>query len=300
MTCDISRISRCIISGAFGDAFGGPYENRPGPIELQENASLVLSDDTQLTLATCEAIVIAHGAAVPSIIAAQMARWHSGGRVTGAGAATTKALSELAFGGHWALVGRKGEMAAGCGAAMRIAPLAFILDPADASARQVIRDVSRITHHNEEAYCGALAVALAIRAAWTDAWTRGAGLLEIVAEGLPDCATRDRCRELANVGRLCALQEMATRFGCSGHVVDVVPLALLAAERAALTFSAILEEIVKVGGDTDTAASIMGQIVGASLGFPGVQQDFLSKVADSDTVVEIAANFANLVGRPPL
>ena len=45
---------------------------------------------------------------------------------------------------------------------MRIAPLAFFLDPEDAGDRQLIRDVCRITHHNEEAYVGALAVVTAV------------------------------------------------------------------------------------------------------------------------------------------
>lgn len=52
---------------------------------------------------------------------------------------------------------------AGNGAAMRIAPLAFHVDPALAQDRQVIRDVCRITHHNDEAYVGALAIVGAVR-----------------------------------------------------------------------------------------------------------------------------------------
>jgi len=45
---------------------------------------------------------------------------------------------------------------------MRIAPLAFVLDPLKARDRTIIRDVCRITHHNEESYVGTLAVVLAI------------------------------------------------------------------------------------------------------------------------------------------
>ena len=50
---------------------------------------------------------------------------------------------------------------------MRIAPLAFFCDPSDETARRTIRDVARITHHHEEAYVGALAVVVAIRAVST-------------------------------------------------------------------------------------------------------------------------------------
>src|SRR5262245_24138963 len=68
--------------------------------------------------------------------------------VPGLGSSTLKALRDLSAGAHWALAGARGEYAAGAGAAMRIAPLAFLLDPASADDRVLIRDVARITHHS--------------------------------------------------------------------------------------------------------------------------------------------------------
>src|ERR1044071_6644137 len=118
-----------------------------------------------MTLATCEAISEI-GSIDPAAIADSLTSWFKRGRLVGLGASTYKALSELSQGGHWALVGRKGEMAAGNGAAMRIAPLAFYLDATKRDSRTLIHDVCRITHHNEEAYAGALAVLLAVHAAW--------------------------------------------------------------------------------------------------------------------------------------
>src|SRR5262249_55518372 len=141
--------------------------------------------------ATCEAITSC-SRIDPTIIADTFADWHKKARFTGLGASTYKALRELCQGGHWALVGRKGEMAAGNGAAMRIAPLAFLLNPAEHQARQTIRDVSRITHHNEEAYAGALAVVTAVRAAWKDAWDGENNLIEQIIALLPDTSVRDR------------------------------------------------------------------------------------------------------------
>ena len=106
----------------------------------------------------------------PATIADAYVERFRSGPIAGLGASTLKALVELDAGGHWALVGRKGEMAAGNGAAMRIAPLAFCLDPATPDGRQKIRDVSRITHHNDEAYAGALAMVIAVRAAYDGTW----------------------------------------------------------------------------------------------------------------------------------
>jgi ADP-ribosylglycohydrolase len=142
-----NRILGCILGGAIGDASGSPYEGAEGPVQFRTCQKWQLSDDTQLTLATCEAIASNHGRVEPSAIADHLASWHKQARISGMGGATYKALSELVQGGHWALVGRKGEYAAGNGAAMRIAPLAFCLDPTDPVDRQKIRDVSRITHH---------------------------------------------------------------------------------------------------------------------------------------------------------
>jgi ADP-ribosylglycohydrolase len=71
-------------------------------------------------------------------------------------------LRDLEAGAQWALAGAKGERTAGNGAAVRIAPLTFLLDPFDATDHVIIHDVCRITHHNDEGYCGALAVLIAI------------------------------------------------------------------------------------------------------------------------------------------
>ena len=48
---------------------------------------------------------------------------------------------------------------------MRIVPIALYLSSCTDADRQIIRDICRITHHNEEAYAGALAVVFAIQVA---------------------------------------------------------------------------------------------------------------------------------------
>src|SRR5262249_3514592 len=159
-------------------------------IEMSDEDEWRLSDDTQLTLATLEAITSCGGSVDPAVIADHFARWHRASRVTGIGASTFKALSELVAGGHWALVGRRGERPAGSGAAVRAAPLVFFPDPNAHAARMTIRDVSRITHHHEEAYAGALAVVIAVRAAGASLWDGSDSLLRLVAEILPDTGTR--------------------------------------------------------------------------------------------------------------
>ncbi|MDH3349568.1 MAG: ADP-ribosylglycohydrolase family protein, partial [Desulfobulbaceae bacterium] len=116
------RIMGCIVGGAIGDYIGSPLEGRVGPIEVHIPKQSMLTDDTQLTLATCEAIM--HGGGLePEAIAHSFVDWFSKRRVSGMGSSTLKALRDLSIGGHWALAGARGERAAGNGAAMRIAPL---------------------------------------------------------------------------------------------------------------------------------------------------------------------------------
>ncbi len=283
----------CIVGGALGDAFGEAYEGLQDAAEPNAERPWRLTDDTQLTLATCEAIVAA-GKVDPATIGAVFADKWRRRLITGAGASITKALTELAAGGHWALVGRRGDMAAGNGAAMRVAPLAFLLDPTLPDDRTVLRDVCRITHHSDEAYCGALAVLWANRLAYRREWPgKSADLVGTVADHLPDCGVRDRLRAFAIDSPTIAAA--AAKYGAGGHVVQSVPLAILAAQSIhALGFVATLKKLIEVGGDTDTNASIAGQIAGAYLGYASLPQEWIDRLPDHHLLVDGVRQFASV------
>jgi ADP-ribosylglycohydrolase len=284
----IDRIVGCIVGGAIGDALGGPYEGQAGPIELDPDAPWRLSDETQLTLATCEAITQA-GRVSPEDIAAAFADWYRTGRIHGVGASTLKALRDLSVGGHWALAGRSGERAAGNGAAMRVAPLAFVLDPADDEARRTLRDICRITHHHDEAYAGGLAIVAAVRAVIREHATTT--LIADVAAALPDTNVRDWLREMA-AARV-SIGDAARRWGCSGYVAESVPLAILAASHwPEMSFAAILTAVIEAGGDADTNASMAGQILGAAIGFDGLPGEMVARLPDEGEIRSIALPFA--------
>jgi len=156
---------------------------------------------------------------------------------------------------------------------MRIAPLAFLLDPAGSAHRVVVRDVCRITHHSDEAYLGALAVMMALR--W-GSWPPGTSFFLDLAAALPDCRVRDRLAEFAEIPSETPLREVVRRFGSSGYVVETVPLALLLAVRITSdNFGKILEELVEAGEDTDTIGSIAGQVAGAHLGLSRLPPDLI-------------------------
>lgn len=286
-----SSVRGCLFGGAIGDAFGSAYEGTTPPVKIDDNAPWVITDDTQLTLATCEAISLS-GGVDPETVARKMAAWYRAGRVMRLGSSTLKALRELSQGGHWALCGRRGEMAAGCGPATRAAPLAFWLDPAVADDRQRIRDLARITHHSDEAYAGALAVIGAVRAAVYGGWRGDPDLSAFVSPLLPDTRVRDRLAELSASSRTQSLNELAEEYGSSGYVVEAVPLALCAAERMVRDgFGIVLRELVLAGGDTDSIAAIAGQVAGAAVGVDGIPAELMARIPGFAEIDRIAADF---------
>ena len=289
----LERVVGTILGGAIGDGWGGPFEGSVprGPLGVPDE--LVVSDDTQLTIATCEAI-IESGRVDPERIAARFAAWFREGRLHGLGASTLKALRDLEAGAHWALSGAKGERSAGNGAAMRVAPLAFVLDLGDESQRRLLRDVCRITHHHDEAYVGALAVAFAIRLASSSGYVFSS-LLTDVATLLPDSQVRDRLTRFATFGSDVSPFQVADSWGSSGFVADSVPLALFAArEIQDHSFSNVVRRAIEAGGDTDTIGSITGQIAGAAVGASGIPPELVARLRDRAEITATAERFEHV------
>lgn len=288
-----SRILGCILGGALGDAWGGPWEGKPGRVAFHIPSRSSISDDTQLTLATCESIIENRGIHAERI-ASHFAAWFAAGRISGIGSSTLKAMRDLVAGVHWALAGSRGEYSAGNGAAMRIAPLAFLVNPAKPADRTMIRDVCRITHHDDEAYIGALAVVMAIRLVLAGTWTHERSFLVAVAESIPESAVRDRIKEL--VPLKFHPSDVASRFGSSGYVVDTVPLALYCAQSIAeKPLSMVIAQAIEAGGDTDTIASITGQIAGTASGVPHDYAEHFSRIIDGNAIIRVAESFAEFL-----
>ncbi|WP_187388236.1 ADP-ribosylglycohydrolase family protein [Seonamhaeicola marinus] len=262
------RFEGCILCGAIGDAWGSAFEglneevteNVFYPFGKPEEKERLwsITDDTQLTLVTVEVLSNKDNITAEAVSAAFL-KLYQERRIRGIGASTLKSLEELNAGGHWSQVGRRGEYAAGNGAAMRIAPLAFFRD----ISREAIRDICTITHNNDDAYIGALCIIEAIRLILNKEWTGNENLVELIIERIPDSRVRDR---LIRINALDSLDEVY-KLGTSGYVVDSVPLAIAFANSINdLGFEKMLERLIAAGGDTDTNCSMAAQIVGTLRG----------------------------------
>jgi ADP-ribosyl-[dinitrogen reductase] hydrolase len=290
------KLLGCIVGGAIGDAVGNYYETMTNVASVNLDVLSGITDDTQLTLATCESILEV-GAVLPENIARHFLRWYNSGRLVGLGSSTLKALRDLQVGAHWGLSGRSGEYAAGNGAAMRVAPLAFFL-PID-EERTLIKDVCYITHKNDEAYVGCLSVLYALDQVIKGKWSPGEQLLTLVLPHLPDTGVKDNLIKLQENPDL-SIAEAASRIGCSGHVVESVPFALFAAQQIGHKgFGDILSAIIQCGGDTDTNASIAGQIMGAFLGYshlPNELFESFNALKESKYILQVVDKLSSRIG----
>lgn len=285
------QIQGCLLGGALGDAIGGRFEGMEPPIEFAIPPALSISDDTQLTLATCESIA-ERKVVDPESVASSFLRWFRARRITGIGASTLKALTELDAGGHWATVGASGERAAGNGAAMRAAPLAFLLDPDNDQDRRTIRDVCRITHRNDEAYAGALAIVHSL--CWLlQTKEPSIALLRHLQHTLPDSNVRDRVAAIID-SKMTASTYCQT-FGVSGYVADSVPFAILVAiETSSSSFMDAMRLVVESGDDTDTIGSMVGQLRGVCFSTSDLPQE-LDSIREIFEVRETVALFSRMV-----
>ena len=275
----------CIIGGAIGDAWGSSYEFESvidfsktyvwGELPKESvKREWKITDDTQLTLATCEALC--ESLYAPENLAEIFLNYYKSNILSGVGASTLKALRDLEIGMHWSLSGRVGEYSAGNGVAMRVAPFAFF----SSISREDIYNASKITHKNDEAYAGALSVFFAIKSIINKEWNGTNDLFEIIISQLPDTKVRDRFIEISKLPNSATINDVS-KLGNNGYVVNSVPFAVYSATKILqIGMSEMFREIIQTGGDTDTNSSIAGQIAGSLLGIDNIPKVLVEKIRE--------------------
>jgi ADP-ribosylglycohydrolase len=105
---------------------------------------------------------------------------------------------------------------------------------------------------------------------------------------------RDRIEELDAPSPRETIADIAHEFGSSGYVVESVPLALSAARSIdRLPLDVLLRRVIEAGGDTDTIASMTGQIAGAWLGASRIPREMIELLPNAPEIERFANEFAS-------
>lgn len=288
-------ITGCLLGGAVGDAIGLPWEglSRRAIADRLGSAPLthaligrrgMLSDDTEHACMTAQALLAAPTDAhrFARSLAWRLRLWLLG-LPAAIGWGTLRALVRLWLGFHY---DTSGVRSAGNGPAMRAAILGACLGHHPTLLKIYVARSTRLTHTDPRALAGALAVA---RAAAIIVHHRGAddpdAVLASLIAGSDDRElvaalelARDHLRRAASPEEFaCALGQ---DDGISGYIHHTVPAALYCWARAPRDVAAAVESAVRLGGDTDTVAAVVGGLVGAAAGPDAIPRPWLAGIAD--------------------
>lgn len=330
--CDealLGRLLGCLLGGAVGDAFGYTVEfmqladirRRFGPAGLTEpvpeGGRLVVSDDTQMTLFTLEGMLRALAASEPpgsARVTEEVRRAYldwldtQSGRAPGPGLHGTLArkpalrvrrapgmtcLSALSAGGN-GTPERPINDSKGCGAVMRVAPLAF-LPVSPEEAFELGAATGALTHGHADGWLSAALLARILRelASGRPLPEAAAGAIAASRPGAPGHARTlplaEQALSLAARPDL-APQAAVARLGQGWTGEEALAVGLYAALRGE-SFLGALAIAANHDGDSDSTASIAGQLRGAWHGLGEVPHRLARRLDVLEETLALAGAF---------
>lgn len=310
------RVEGMLLGLAIGDALGNTSEARRPHVRRAEHGEIrdylpnrhaagarvgVPSDDTQMAFWTLEHL-LEHDGLEPEALA----RTFASRNIFGIGRTVRDFVHEMRSGTHWT---RAGQLSAGNGALMRIAPVVVPHLASRGSARAVWADAilaGKITHDDPAshgacaAFVGMLWELLSMRRPpeptwWVDAYVRVARRVE----GQSRYESREGARPFA--GPLWALVDTRVReavergtssleacesWYSGAFLLETVPSALVILARHGHDPEEAIVRAVNDTWDNDTVAAIVGAAVGALHGAsalpPRWREGLLGRTAEGD------------------
>jgi ADP-ribosylglycohydrolase/protein-tyrosine phosphatase len=312
----------CLLGGALGDALGYRIEfmrwpeisQRHGPQGIRLAAAggtLVVSDDTQMTLFTLEGQLRAlrDGSSITAAVREAYRDWYrtqrhrqpaenAPGLLRHAVMWCTQApgktcLSALGAGGAGSVdVPINGSK--GCGGVMRTASLGFL--PRRLGDDEVYRlgvEAAALTHGHPDGWAPAGVMALAVRQLIDDRDWR-----EVVASGFSRVLEShpQASGTIALLGQVSAalMPPGATRTSASfgeGWVGDEALAVGLHAAATADDFSVAIEQGANHDGDSDSTASVAGQLYGAKHGLAALPAEAVYRIDVLEPLLELAGEW---------
>lgn len=294
---DVSaKIKGVILGTAVGDAVGLPREglspararrlfgDRPLSHAFCFRKGLC-SDDTEHTCMTAQALIAGGGnvAVFERTLAWKFRLWLLGAPA-GVGLATLKSICRLWLGFSPAT---SGVCSAGNGPAMRSAVIGVYAKDDRDLLQALVRASTRITHTDPRAEQGALAIALAAgyAADRTPAQIDPGELAALLAQYVTQPELSGAIETaFAALKQNLSLQDYAETAGfsngVSGYIVHTVPAVLFCWLKNTGSFRAAVEEVIVLGGDTDTTGAITGALAGAAAGVDAIPKDWIDGLGE--------------------
>jgi len=298
-----------ILGGLFGlcigDALGVPFESCSRD-ELKRNPVTAMvgygvhnqpagtwSDDSSLTF--CLADSLCQGFNLHDI-AGKFCKWlYEGywtpyGKTFGVGNTSRQAIFRLTKGVNPEEAGGKSEYSNGNGSLMRILPLAYYLENAEAPKKfEIIHQVSSITHaHPRSQMACAIYIQLAINLLKGDepklAYQSMKATISDFYRKDPYCVgVNDFARILqADISKL-----IEDEIKSSGYVIDTLEASLWCLLNNNSYAETVLNA-VNLGGDTDTTGAVTGGLAGIYYGYENIPKDWVEQIARKKDIMKLA------------
>ena len=301
MTTARQRVVGGILGLALGDALGAPFEFRrahhiPSPIPAFELPWMdrppgSWTDDTAMARNLWNSLIAASGTLVTDDVLRRHLEWLESSPPD-VGSQTIAALREHQRGtpdAARAVFDRRGpEVSAGNGSVMYCAPLGLAYAARADDLLEAASALSAITHWDERCKTACVAVTLT-----ASALVRGDDPESAVREALARVADRDGGEELDYLTGAAGI-ERPIDGPDQGFTLFTAGVALRVTGEARPFHEGLLE-IVALGGDTDTNASVAGALLGALHGADALPSDWLDRLAEATAIREEAQALAGLV-----
>ena len=312
------KVKGAILGCAIGDAFGMPFEGLSKeqikqfygkvPVNYQDSIHSRhtkgvkrggYTDDTQLTLATIDSLLEKQKDVNVEDMGSRFVELYKNKQLIGAGRSTKFALKNILKGVSAYKSGL--EDAYGCGAAMRISPVAML--PTSGHERNhIFYDVAGITHRNvigfESAYIfGSDVSGLVFYDDFADRYN------EILSTENNSLAIDNSLKKFSVSEKIAnniefidePMSDLAKHIGTSGLANESVVYAMFSFAKEQDDFEKLLIQSVEQGGDTDSIASMAATLFGAANGFSKLPNKYVINLQNTHEIQDKADQFAELV-----
>ena len=317
----LDKARGCLLGGAAGDALGYPVEFRYEDQifseygkkgitehELHDGVALI-SDDTQMTLFTADALVNSKGDYARDIYVRYL-DWlkTQSGRKTASGNSELLDIPELysrrAPGGTCLTALESGEMGTvdkpinnskGCGGVMRVAPIGVMFSYA-LEAELIAADAAAITHGHELGYIPSAMLAGIISKIIHKGETIGEAVMHSLIEvenAFEGCRYIERFSEVIGDAVFLAGTEnddlsAIHHLGGGWVAEETLAIAVYCAMKYGKDFRKAVSTAVNHDGDSDSTGAVTGNIVGAFLGIDGIPKDLVDCLELKDIILKEA------------